>query len=198
MVESDAKTRTELAGILADIPLFPFFHFYINGQKIKEVANPSQEYLQELAKIYSHSEMYLVNVSRNLYNTKYKYLENDGEIFESDEYIPLIPGKIVHVKNELQYQTIMSLKGKLMVINISTEDGPCKNIIPTFERLAEKHINAIFVYIDYLKCKHKIRAISDVNRYPMFRFYRNGERIRQFSGDSPGYLETIVIQLDID
>jgi len=81
----------------------------------------------------------------------------------------------------------------LILINISTSDEKCVEFFPTYERLAEKYSNIIFISLD--------SAYKDISSHftshDKFYFFRNRKLIHKVLADdyNSGYIESIILSL---
>jgi len=90
-----------------------------------------------------------------------KYVESDGEWMELME----------------------QSKEKLVVVDFTASwCGPCRMIAPHFESMsAEYASNAIFVKVD-VDAMDKLAQKCGIRAMPTFQFYKNGEKVDEFSG----------------
>lgn len=71
---------------------------------------------------------------------------------------------------------------KLVVVDFTAQwCGPCKAMAPKFTKMAEENKDVIFLKVD-------VDDASDVSEFckiqcmPTFQFFRNGEKVDEFSG----------------
>ncbi|XP_015265074.1 PREDICTED: thioredoxin [Gekko japonicus] len=81
---------------------------------------------------------------------------------------------------------------KLVVVDFSaTWCGPCKMIKPFFHSLSEKYPGVIFIEID-VDDAQDVAAHCDVKCMPTFQFYKNNEKVHEFSGANKEKLEETI------
>ncbi|XP_048359165.1 thioredoxin-like [Sphaerodactylus townsendi] len=99
-------------------------------------------------------------------------------------------GSLVEFNTELE-----SAVGKLVVVDFSaTWCGPCKMIKPFFHSLIEKYPDVIFFEID-VDDAQDVAAHCDVKCMPTFQFYKNKEKVHEFSGANKEKLEETIMKL---
>ncbi|XP_034532154.1 thioredoxin-like isoform X2 [Notolabrus celidotus] len=84
--------------------------------------------------------------------------------------------------------------GKLVVVDFTaTWCGPCQRIGPIFEALSKKpeNSNVVFLKVD-VDDASEVAQECKVNSMPTFQFYKNGEKIEEFSGADGPKLEKLV------
>ncbi|KAG8455043.1 hypothetical protein GDO86_001315 [Hymenochirus boettgeri] len=93
------------------------------------------------------------------------------------------------------HETLKAAGCTLVVIDFTaTWCGPCKFISPVFEKLSEELSNVIF-------CKVDVDDASDVSEHckiqsmPTFVFYKNNNKIEQFSGANADKLKETIKRL---
>nr|XP_020646759.1 thioredoxin-like [Pogona vitticeps] len=85
--------------------------------------------------------------------------------------------------------------GKLIVIDFSaTWCGPCKMIKPFFHSLVEKYPDVVFIEVD-VDDAQDVAAHCDVKCMPTFQFYKNNEKVHEFSGANKEKLEETIKNL---
>nr|ACM09169.1 Thioredoxin [Salmo salar] len=80
---------------------------------------------------------------------------------------------------------------KLVVVDFTaTWCGPCKNIAPFFKGLSEKpeNSNVVFLKVD-VDDAADVAQHCEIKCMPTFHFYKNGERVDDFSGANQATLE---------
>lgn len=91
-----------------------------------------------------------------------------------------------------------SAEDALVVVDYSTEwCGPCKQIAPAFEEMSDKYTDVVFVKVmgdaspeaNELMVKEGIRAV------PAFHFWKNGEKLKAFTGARKEDVETTITSL---
>uniref|UniRef100_H0YSS2 Thioredoxin n=1 Tax=Taeniopygia guttata TaxID=59729 RepID=H0YSS2_TAEGU len=84
---------------------------------------------------------------------------------------------------------------KLIVVDFSaTWCGPCKMIKPFFHSLSEKYSEVIFIEID-VDDAQDVASHCDVKCMPTFQFYKNGNKVQEFSGANKEKLEETIKSL---
>ncbi|XP_023124418.1 thioredoxin-like [Amphiprion ocellaris] len=89
------------------------------------------------------------------------------------------------VENLAEFQSILKeAGGKLVVVDFTaTWCGPCKQIGPEFEKLSQlpENSNVIFLKVDVDEAED-VSSECKINCMPTFHFYKNGEKVDEFSG----------------
>jgi thioredoxin 1 len=86
---------------------------------------------------------------------------------------------IFHIEDEADFLQHLSAAGDLLVVVdfFATWCGPCKNIEPKLEILAEKFSGKIMILkIDTDKCR-ELKLKHGIRYVPTFIFFWNGERL---------------------
>nr|XP_056704035.1 thioredoxin-like [Euleptes europaea] len=92
-------------------------------------------------------------------------------------------------------EQLIGANGKLIVVDFSaTWCGPCKMIKPFYHSLAEKYPDVIFIEID-VDDAQDVAAHCDVKCMPTFQFYKNNEKVHEFSGANKEKLEESIKNL---
>ncbi|KAM6473162.1 thioredoxin [Liasis olivaceus] len=98
-----------------------------------------------------------------------------------------IVGDLTEFRTELS-----SGGGKLIVVDFSaTWCGPCKMIKPFFHSMVEKYPDVIFIEID-VDDAQDVASHCDVKCMPTFQFYKNNEKVHEFSGANKEKLEEAI------
>ncbi|PRP88338.1 hypothetical protein PROFUN_03252 [Planoprotostelium fungivorum] len=71
--------------------------------------------------------------------------------------------------------------------------GPCKMISPKFSQLADQHTDVVFLKIDVDEAQ-EIARDRGVKAMPTFQFYRNGDKLGEFTGANPSQLESDLLK----
>lgn len=157
----------------------------------------------ELSKSYQNYKFFKVNLN-NLeipdlkVSPTIKYF-NDGK--EKDNY----SGKSVDklnlfvIKHFVQkvdtHETftdyLKNFNGLIVVDFTATWCGPCKSITPFYHELNEKFSNVLFLKVD-VDDNEETTAHCEINSMPTFQFYKNEEKIGQFSGADKNKLESMI------
>uniref|UniRef100_A0A8D0E570 Thioredoxin n=1 Tax=Salvator merianae TaxID=96440 RepID=A0A8D0E570_SALMN len=91
---------------------------------------------------------------------------------------------------------LASATGKLIVVDFSaTWCGPCKMIKPFYHSLAEKYPDVVFIEID-VDDAQDVASHCDVKCMPTFQFYKNNEKVHEFSGANKEKLEETIKNLN--
>lgn len=86
---------------------------------------------------------------------------------------------VVKVHSEKEYKKYLARDG-LVVVDFSAEwCQPCKKIAPVYQSLAAKYPDITFLHIDIDEVPSE-----EISSVPTFMFYKNGERVEEFSGAS--------------
>ncbi|KAI3376332.1 hypothetical protein L3Q82_016814, partial [Scortum barcoo] len=75
-------------------------------------------------------------------------------------------------------------KDKLVVVDFTASwCGPCKMIGPEFDRLSKlpEYANVVFLKVD-VDDGSDVSEHCKINCMPTFQFYKNGEKVDEFSG----------------
>ncbi|XP_014844338.1 PREDICTED: thioredoxin-like [Poecilia mexicana] len=102
------------------------------------------------------------------------------------------------VENLEEFDNILSQAGnKLVVVDFTASwCGPCRMIGPVFEKLAEDSANKDVIFL-----KVDVDEASDVSQkcgircMPTFQFYKNGEKVDEFTGPNEKKLTEKIEQL---
>uniref|UniRef100_U3FYX3 Thioredoxin n=1 Tax=Micrurus fulvius TaxID=8637 RepID=U3FYX3_MICFL len=92
-----------------------------------------------------------------------------------------------------QFRAELSNAGsKLIVVDFSaTWCGPCKMIKPFFHSMVEKYPDVVFIEIDVDEAQD-VASHCDVKCMPTFQFYKNNEKVHEFSGANKEKLEEAI------
>ncbi|XP_041840986.1 thioredoxin [Melanotaenia boesemani] len=86
---------------------------------------------------------------------------------------------------------------KLVVVDFTaTWCGPCKQIAPEFVKLSEdpENKNVIFLKVDVDEAED-VSGHCQINCMPTFHFYKNGQKVAEFSGANLATLKEKVTTL---
>ncbi|XP_072114249.1 thioredoxin b [Mobula birostris] len=94
------------------------------------------------------------------------------------------------LENQKDFEMILKESGsKLVIIDFSaTWCGPCKMIKPYFHKLAAVNTDVIFCEVD-VDDAADIAEHCSISCMPTFHFYKNGEKVFEFSGANQSTLE---------
>ncbi|XP_054843504.1 thioredoxin-like [Eublepharis macularius] len=97
------------------------------------------------------------------------------------------------VVNLTEFQEHLASAGsKLVVVDFSaTWCGPCKMIKPFYHSLCDKYTDVLFLEIDVDEAQD-VATQCDVKCMPTFQFYKNNEKVHEFSGANKEKLEDTI------
>lgn len=99
---------------------------------------------------------------------------------------------IITIEDKPAFDNALKNAGnKLVVVDFTaTWCGPCKMIAPIFKALSEKqeNSNVVFLKVD-VDDAQDVASFCDVKSMPTFQFYKNGNKIDEFSGSNRDMLE---------
>ncbi|PWS21411.1 thioredoxin, partial [Enterococcus faecium] len=73
---------------------------------------------------------------------------------------------------------------KLVVVDFTAVwCGPCQSIAPFFKSLSEQHTNVVFLKVDVDDAEDVAKSCK-INCMPTFHFYKNGQKVDDFSGSN--------------
>ncbi|XP_026569170.1 thioredoxin domain-containing protein 2-like [Pseudonaja textilis] len=115
--------------------------------------------------------------------------EEDSVISEQPEAATMV--KIVGDLTEFRAE-LSNAGSKLIVVDFSaTWCGPCKMIKPFFHSMVEKYPEVVFIEID-VDDAQDVASHCDVKCMPTFQFYKNNEKVHEFSGANKEKLEEAI------
>lgn len=84
---------------------------------------------------------------------------------------------------------------KLVAVDFSAPwCGPCRMMRPHFHSLSLKHEDVIFLEVDTEDCEQLVQD-CEIFHLPTFQFYKNEEKVGEFSGALVGKLEKSIAEL---
>ncbi|XP_004574214.1 thioredoxin [Maylandia zebra] len=102
------------------------------------------------------------------------------------------------VKNLEEFQSILKEAGdKLVVVDFTaTWCGPCKQIAPLFAQMAadDDNKNVIFLKVDVDEAED-VSSSCGISCMPTFHFYKNNQKVHEFSGANVNTLKEKVVEL---
>jgi len=82
--------------------------------------------------------------------------------------------------------------GSLVVVDFyATWCGPCKMISPKLEEMAKVMTDVIFLKVDVDECED-IASLYGISCMPTFMFFKNGEKVQEFSGANVEKVKEII------
>ncbi|XP_019209098.1 thioredoxin isoform X2 [Oreochromis niloticus] len=102
------------------------------------------------------------------------------------------------VKNLEEFNKILREAGdKLVVVDFTaTWCGPCRMIAPVYEKMAaeSENANVIFLKVD-VDAARDVSSSCGIRSMPTFHFYKNGQKVHEFSGADQAKLLQKVAEL---
>ncbi|XP_047426044.1 thioredoxin-like [Mugil cephalus] len=103
-----------------------------------------------------------------------------------------------HVETLEEFHKILKEAGdKLVVVDFTaTWCGPCQQIGPKFVKLSElpENKNVVFLKVD-VDDAPEISTECKIQCMPTFQFYKNGQKVNEFSGANEKQLNELVEKL---
>ncbi|XP_029310299.1 thioredoxin-like [Cottoperca gobio] len=105
---------------------------------------------------------------------------------------------VVDINNLEEFRAALKDAGdKLVVVDFTaTWCGPCKQISPEFHKQSTtaENVNVVFLKVD-VDDAEDVSAECNINCMPTFHFYKNGEKVDEFSGANKDTLLEKLISL---
>ncbi|XP_043916978.1 thioredoxin-like [Protopterus annectens] len=103
---------------------------------------------------------------------------------------------IHHIKTKADFDNQLSAAGgKLVVADFTaTWCGPCKMIAPIFEEMAGKYEDVLFLKVDIDEAE-EVANCHNVRSVPTFIFFKNGQKVDDFSGANKEKLQEFIERL---
>uniref|UniRef100_A0A669BH40 Thioredoxin n=1 Tax=Oreochromis niloticus TaxID=8128 RepID=A0A669BH40_ORENI len=102
------------------------------------------------------------------------------------------------VKNLEEFNKILSEAGNSLVVVdfTATWCGPCRMIAPVYEKMAaeSENANVIFLKVD-VDAARDVSSSCGIRSMPTFHFYKNGQKVHEFSGADQAKLLQKVAEL---
>ncbi|XP_040216481.1 thioredoxin-like [Rana temporaria] len=103
---------------------------------------------------------------------------------------------VKQIESVADFKAFLASAGdKLVVVDFTAVwCGPCRRIAPIFEELCKTHADVFF-------CKVDVDDVADlsescgIHAMPTFQFYKNKEKIEEFSGADDGKLKATIARL---
>jgi hypothetical protein len=162
---------------IAKFTKLPHFRFYKEGKMVKEFGGQFQD-------------DYLKSAITNIV-LKAKPKEESADVITSEFHVP---GKVVVLTKEEVLKKILSIPDVLIILNYYDNEKISQEMIPSYNKFADQFQNAIFCSIDVIACKNSIRSCYGATRLPSFRFFKNGEKLKEWQGKDPEYLLSLIKQ----
>ena len=86
---------------------------------------------------------------------------------------------------------IENFNGLIVVDFTATWCGPCKSITPYYHELNQNYNNILFLKVD-VDDNEETTANCDISSMPTFQFYKNQEKVGQFSGANKNKLLELI------
>ncbi|XP_028329617.1 thioredoxin-like [Gouania willdenowi] len=105
---------------------------------------------------------------------------------------------VKEVQNLDEFKALLKEAGnKLVVVDFTaTWCGPCKQIAPEFAKMEADpdNNNVVFLKVDVDEADD-VSGHCGINCMPTFHFYKNGEKVFEFSGANVQTLKSKVVEL---
>ncbi|MBN3278671.1 THIO protein, partial [Polyodon spathula] len=100
------------------------------------------------------------------------------------------------IESKAEFEEALKDAGSMLVIVdfTATWCGPCKMISPVFEKLAENHKDVVFLKVD-VDDAQDVAEMCKISSMPTFQFFKNGQKIDEFSGANEDILKEKLMQL---
>lgn len=106
---------------------------------------------------------------------------------------------MIEAASTTELDTIVEKAGEsLVVIDFSTTwCGPCKVIAPIFEEMSERFNDVVFVKVmgDSSDEASELMKREGIRAVPAFHFWKDGEKVEQFSGAKAEAIEVAINKL---
>jgi thioredoxin 1 len=90
-------------------------------------------------------------------------------------------------------KTLQGAGEKLVCVDFTaTWCGPCKQISPIFEMLAEKHKDTVVCVKVDVDENSETAADCGIQAMPTFQFYKNTKKVAEFAGADPDKLQALM------
>eukprot|EP01124_Arcella_intermedia_P011446 TRINITY_DN17847_c0_g1_i1.p1 TRINITY_DN17847_c0_g1~~TRINITY_DN17847_c0_g1_i1.p1 ORF type:complete len:491 (+),score=92.69 TRINITY_DN17847_c0_g1_i1:28-1500(+) len=175
-----ALLEKQFEDVLAEFPRLPHWRFYKEAKMIKEFGGQFQENTLRAA--------FATIIAKEKAHLR---AAQDGGIAHSKWHKP---GHVLKVTADEVYTGLLQLEDTLVVINFYNHEKISQDMIPVFADLATHYPQAIFVSVDVNASRAKVRACASATRLPAFRFFKNGDRLKEWQGKDKEYLEALIKQ----
>jgi thioredoxin 1 len=97
-----------------------------------------------------------------------------------------------YIKTHKEFKKLLDEFSNLIVVDFTaTWCGPCQDIAPFYDELAEKYEDVVFVKVDVDE-NEETSEYCEITGMPTFQFYRNGEKIKEIiGGDRKNLVDSI-------
>jgi thioredoxin 1 len=178
------------------------FVLYLNNENIDD--------LQDLIKIFNdYSKKHqdykftIINLDKNTMDDikviPTVRLYKEGEI--NDQYSGKSPNRldffisknfVQHVNTHQEFKKIIENYNSLIAVDFTASwCGPCKKISPVFNELNNKYNNVMFIKVD-VDDNEETSEACNIRAMPTFQFYKDNQKIHEFSGADKSQLETSI------
>ncbi|POS82245.1 hypothetical protein EPUL_005650, partial [Erysiphe pulchra] len=95
------------------------------------------------------------------------------------------------IRSKAELDIMIKTHEYVVIDAYATWCGPCRNISPIFESLSNRVDRVKFFKVDVDDAPDVAEALG-IRAMPTFIFFRNGEKVDEIKGASPGTLESVV------
>lgn len=103
---------------------------------------------------------------------------------------------VKEVDNSGEFNSIIRGPGLVVVDYFATWCGPCRQIAPFIEQLAQKYPNVTFIKVD--SDKSSISQERGITALPTFQFFVGGNQVDELKGANANGIESRVIKFKVD
>jgi len=160
---------------LANVTKLPYFRFYKDGKMVKDFGG---QFMED-------------NLRAAVTNIVVKARPKPQPLGIATTGLHA-PGEVLNLTSEETFRNLLAIPDTLVVVNYFNHEKISQDMIPHFADLCGKYHTLVFAKIDVNACKNSIRSCTGVLRLPTFRFYKNGERVKEWMGKDPDYLEGLI------
>jgi thioredoxin 1 len=103
---------------------------------------------------------------------------------------------VQHVTSHSEFENIIKNYNNLIAVDFTaTWCGPCKRIAPKFNELNDKYNNVMFVKVD-VDDNEETSELCNIRAMPTFQFYKDNQKVFEFSGADENQLENSISKYD--